>query len=350
MSFLSAKAQKLVPYVAGEQPQDKLYIKLNTNENPYGPSPKVAEVLSSFDLERLRLYPEPNAKPLAQAIARVKGVGCENVFVGNGSDEVLAFCFSAFLEKKTVAFADMTYSFYPVYAQMFDAKTVIVPLKSDLTQDTEAYLRVKADAIVIANPNAPTSIAMPLSDLKKIADADQNRLLIVDEAYVDFGGESAVSLTKARKNVLVVQTFSKSYSLAGVRCGYAIGDATLIDGLRRVKDSFNNYTVTMLTQAIAEVAILDEAYQKKCVADVVKTRDSARAELVKAGFDVPQSSTNFLFIKIKNAKDAYQRLKDEGILVRYFSSIPDRLRVTIGTKAETEHFVKKLKEITSSKG
>ena len=253
MNFLSLRAQAIAPYTAGEQPADKQYVKLNTNENPYPPSPRVKEVLRAFEAEKLRLYPRPDADGLRAAIARAEGVEEGNVFCGNGSDEVLALSFPAFFDEggKPACFADLTYSFYEVFAAFFGVKTHIVPLKADFSFDLAAMQAADCAGYYLCNPNAPTGIALPLSAVEHFVASVGERVVIADEAYMDFYGQSAVPLTKKYKNLLVVKTFSKSYSLAGIRCGYAVGDEALIGGLFRMKDCFNSYPVDAVAQAVS---------------------------------------------------------------------------------------------------
>ena len=252
MNFLSLRARAIAPYTAGEQPADKQYVKLNTNENPYPPSPRVTEVLRAFDAGALRLYPRPDADGLRAAIARAEGVEESNVFCGNGSDEVLALSFPAFFDEggKPACFADLTYSFYEVFAAFFGVKTHIVPLKADFSFDLAAMRAADCAGYYLCNPNAPTGIALPLSAVEHFVASVGERVVIADEAYMDFYGQSAVPLTKKYKNLLVVKTFSKSYSLAGIRCGYAVGDEALIGGLFRMKDCFNSYPVDAVAQAV----------------------------------------------------------------------------------------------------
>ena len=339
--MLSKKAQSLTPYVAGEQPQGG-FIKLNTNENPYPPAPGVKKVLEGFDAQRLRLYPDPDSKTLRNAIAETEGVQPENVFLGNGSDEVLGFAFLTLFEG-SVAFSDVTYSFYPVYCDLYGLQKKIVPLKEDFTPDFEPYKTIKAGGIVFANPNAPTSLTVQSGELLKLADAVSCNVL-VDEAYIDFSGTpSLAGLAPSRSNLLVVKTFSKSRSLAGLRCGYAVGHRELIDGLNRVKNCFNSYTLDALCQSAATASLDDSAYFNEKVRAIVETRERAAETLRKAGHTVLDSGANFLFVGHKSVggEAAYRRLKENGVLVRYFKGerTDPFVRVTVGTDSDMDAFI-----------
>ncbi len=351
MNFLSKKAQDIVPYTAGEQLAATPCVKLNANENPYPPSPRVKEVLSSFETGKLKFYPSIDSAPLRKAIAAVEGVNPENIFCGNGSDEVLALSFAAFFDPdgKGACFADITYSFYPVYAQLFSVPVVTVPLKKDFTMDLELFRKTECQGYFIANPNAPTSIGVPLGEMERLIASVPDRLVIADEAYMDFYGQSCVPLTEKYENLLVVRTFSKSYSLAGIRCGYAIGNAKLIDGLTRMKDCFNSYPVDALCQSVCAAAIADKEYHDKTVALVKAERERVREELLALGFTVPHSDTNFLFAgRAKlSAKEIYLKLKEEGVLIRFWDKpvLREFCRITVGTKEENDIFLQKLKRI-----
>lgn len=340
MAYESELALKLVPYTAGEQPKGMTrLIKLNTNENPYPPSPAVEAALQG-KLDTLRLYPDMEATALRQAIARVNGLQPENVFCGNGSDEVLAFAFAAFFAGKRLMAPDVTYSFYPVYSQLFGVDYRTVPLMADFSVDVDGLMN--GSPIALANPNAPTGMLLPLQEVRRLAEhARQNeQVLLVDEAYAAFSAENALPLLAEFDNVLIVRTFSKSHALAGLRVGYALGSPRLIDALRRVRDSFNSYPLDRLAQAAAEASILDEAYTAKTVAMVVEARDRCRERLLEAGIDVLPSSTNFLFVRAdaEDASRVQQALRSEGILVRHFSAprLKPWLRVTVGTIDDME--------------
>lgn len=338
MAYESDLALRLVPYTAGEQPKDRQFIKLNTNENPYPPSPKVAEAIEGL-CDSLRLYPDMEATTLREAIAQVNGVTPEMVFCGNGSDEVLAFAFAAFFAGKRLLTPDVTYSFYPVYANLFGVEHEAVPLKSDFTVDVEGMMQ--GCPMALANPNAPTGIELPQSDIRRMAQhaRDNGAVLLVDEAYAAFAQETAVPLLKEFDNVLIVRTFSKSHALAGMRVGYAMGSPRLIDALRRIRDSFNSYPLDRLAQAAATASMLDVDYTAKTVALVVAARDRAFARLQESGIEVLKSATNFLFVKAgEDAAPVQQALREEGILVRHFGSqrLKSWLRVTIGTTEDME--------------
>lgn len=256
-SFLSKTAREIAPYTAGEQPSDKKYVKLNTNENPYPPSPKALEAYKNLDFSSLKLYPPLEMKALRAAIAAAEGVSPENVFCGNGSDEILALCFPAFFDEdgEGAAFADVTYSFYPVFADFFKIPKKVIPLEEDFTLDLGKLTKVPAQGAIVANPNAPTGIGIPLSEIEAFVRANGERVVILDEAYMPFFDQSAAPLTKKYKNLVVVKTFSKGYSLAGMRCGYAVADASLISGLERCRDCFNSYPVDSVCQAVCAAAI-----------------------------------------------------------------------------------------------
>ena len=338
MAYESDLALRLVPYTAGEQPKDRKFIKLNTNENPYPPSPKVAEAIDGL-CDSLRLYPDMEATQLREAIAQVNGVEPEMVFCGNGSDEVLAFAFAAFFAGKRLLTPDVTYSFYPVYANLFGVEHEAVPLKEDFTVDVEGMLQ--GCPMALANPNAPTGIELPQSEIRCMAQhaKDNGAVLLVDEAYVAFAQETAVPLLNEFDNVLIVRTFSKSHALAGMRVGYAMGSKRLIDALRRIRDSFNSYPLDRLAQAAATASMLDVDYTANTVALVVAARDRAYARLQEAGIEVLKSATNFLFVKAgEDAAPVQKALREEGILVRHFGSqrLKSWLRVTIGTTEDME--------------
>ncbi len=338
MAYESDLALRLVPYTAGEQPKDRQFIKLNTNENPYPPSPKVAEAIEGL-CDSLRLYPDMETTQLREAIAQVNGVVPEMVFCGNGSDEVLAFAFAAFFAGKRLLTPDVTYSFYPVYANLFGVEHEAVPLKEDFTVDVEGMLQ--GCPMALANPNAPTGIELHQNDIRRMAQhaRDNGAVLLVDEAYAAFAQETAVPLLKEFDNVLIVRTFSKSHALAGMRVGYAMGSPRLIDALRRIRDSFNSYPLDRLAQAAATASMLDVDYTAKTVALVVAARDRAFARLQESGIEVLKSATNFLFVKAgEDAAPVQQALREEGILVRHFGSprLKSWLRVTIGTTEDME--------------
>ncbi len=341
--YWSTLTRAVTPYVAGEQPKDRSYIKLNTNENPYPPSPAVLKAVAEAADARLRLYPDPSCGELRQVIAERYRLSCENVFIGNGSDEILAFAFMTFFEPgETIVFPDITYSFYPVYANLFRLDVRLVPLKDDFSIPIEEFLRPNG-GVVIPNPNAPTGMALPLSAVSSIVKANRGHAVIIDEAYVDFGAESAAGLIKDNPNLLVVHTLSKSRSLAGLRVGYAMGGPELIQGLERIKESFNSYTVDRLAQAGAAAAIKDEISFKTSVEKIMRTRERVTIELEKIGFTVIPSKANFIFISHprRPAAELFRELRERGILVRYFNKprIDNYLRVTIGTEEEMHRFI-----------
>lgn len=339
MPYESELALSLSPYVAGEQPKGRTFIKLNTNENPYPPSPRVGEALTGL-ADTLRLYPDMETTALREAIARVNGLDPDQVFCGNGSDEVLAFAFAAFFAGKELVSADITYSFYPVYGQLFGVRYETVPLRADYTVDTEGLMR--GYPVALANPNAPTGIFLPLSEVRRLAEhcRAHGAVLLVDEAYAAFAPETAVPLLREFDNLLIVRTFSKSHALAGMRVGYALGSTRLIDALRRVRDSFNSYPVDRLAQAAAEAAVLDTAYTETATRRIVASRDRCREALLAAGIEVLPSATNFLFIRADgtDAGHVQRALRAEGILVRHFTAprLKAWLRVTVGTEEDME--------------
>ncbi len=340
MAYESDLALRLTPYVAGEQPKDRKFIKINTNENPYPPSPKVAEAIAAVPQEHLRLYPDMDATALCAAIAKVNGVDPACVFCGNGSDEVLAFAFAAFFAGKTLTAPDITYSFYPVYADLFGVNYQTVPLKPDFTVDVPALMQ--GGPIALANPNAPTGLLLDKASVRTLAEHTRanDAVLLVDEAYAAFAPETAIDLLKEYDNLLITRTFSKSHALAGMRVGYAIGSPRLISAMRAIRDSFNSYPLDRLAQAAAEAAILDTDYTAGTVRLVCEARDKCRDALRAAGIEVLTSATNFLFVKADpvDAAPVQQALRAQGILVRHFKA--DRLkawlRVSIGTTEEME--------------
>jgi histidinol-phosphate aminotransferase len=350
--FWSGRIAGITPYVPGEQPKVQKFIKLNTNENPYPPSPKVTQVLRELDPDTLRLYPDPECTPLRQALAQRTGLGMDQIFVGNGSDEVLGMAFAAFFDQgATVAFPDITYSFYPVYADLFGISYDRIPLREDLTLPVEAFCDGNYAGLVICNPNAPTGIPLPLSEIRRILDANPQVVVIVDEAYIDFGGESALGLIGDYPNLLVVQTMSKSRSLAGMRVGMAFGDSNLIAGLNAVKNSFNSYTLDRVAIGAATAAVEDEEYFDRTRHQVMATREKTAATLRQLGFLVCPSCTNFLFVSHPKAaaKELQQQLREKGILVRYFAQprIDNFLRVSIGTEEDMDTFCAVMAELVN---
>ena len=346
--FLSGALRQLVPYVPGEQPHQRRYIKLNTNESPYPPAPGVLRAVG-VEAADLRLYPDPEARELKAALAARHHVGPENIFVGNGSDEVLNFAFLAFAsDGRGAAFADITYGFYPVFCSLYHIPTRIVPLRENFTLDPEDYYGL-GRTIVLANPNAPTGLALSRAQVEEIVKANQDSVVIVDEAYVDFGGESCVELTRRHGNLLVVQTFSKSRSLAGARLGFAVGNRELIADLETIKFSTNPYNVNRLTLRAGAEALAEQRYYDKCCQAIMETRDRTAEQLRGMGFTVLPSRTNFLFVCREGLDGAaiYRGLKDRGVLVRHFDQarIQNFVRVTVGTPEQMNIFLEKLREL-----
>lgn len=340
--------RKVEPYVPGEQPKHKV-IKLNTNENPYPPSPKVQKIIDGFDVQQLRLYPDPEVAELIAAIAKNKGLDKEQVFVGVGSDDVLAMSFLTFFgSEQPILFPDITYSFYDVWAELFRIPYEQIPLQEDFRICVDDYKR-KNGGIVIPNPNAPTGIAESLDAIEEIIAANSDSVVIIDEAYVDFGTKSAQELLKTYENLLVVQTFSKSRSLAGSRIGYAMGSKKLIAYLNDCKYSFNSYTMDRLTIQVGKASMEDEPYFTEQVHRIIETREWAKEQLHKLGFDFPDSKANFIFARHKEiaAEDIFAALKQRNIYVRYFKKprIDNYLRITIGTQEEMEQLMNALQEI-----
>jgi histidinol-phosphate aminotransferase len=358
--YWNSRIKSISPYVPGEQPGDRKFIKLNTNENPYPPSPKVIKAIQEAANERLRLYPDPQCTAFREAVARRYGVKSEQVFAGNGSDEILAFAFASFFESKNgneadaVLFPDITYSFYPVYAELWGIPYRTIPVGEDFSINTADY-KIPSGGAVFPNPNAPTGIPLLLSDVFSLAEymEKQNKVLILDEAYAAYAAESAVPYLDKHGNILTVHTLSKSASLAGLRAGFAIGNRELIEGLCRIRDSFNSYTLDRLALAGAEAAVSDAAYYDEINRRVTATRERVSQELIRRGFTVLPSAANFIFIKapIKASivktepcivgKDFMAALRERGILVRHFNKnrIADYLRVSIGTDEEMDVFL-----------
>ncbi|MCV3767307.1 histidinol-phosphate transaminase [Rhizobium sp. TRM95796] len=341
--FWSPLVAGLKPYVAGEQPRIANLIKLNTNENPYGPSPKALAAIREAADDRMRLYPDPSSLRLRQAIATRHGVEVDEVFVGNGSDEVLAHVFQALLKHDApLLFPDISYSFYPVYAGLFGIETIHVPLDEGFRIRIEDYDQ-PCGAIVIPNPNAPTGIALSLEEIEALAGAHPDQPVVIDEAYVDFGADSAIGLTRRYPNLLVVHTLSKSRSLAGLRVGFAIGQRPLIEALERVKDSFNSYPIDRLAEAGATAAIEDEAWFDETRRKVMASRARMTDVLAARGFEVLPSLANFVFARHPDHDGAElaARLRAEAVLVRHFAKprIGDFLRISIGTEAECDRLI-----------
>ena len=347
--FWSELVRELSPYVPGEQPRLPGLVKLNTNESPFGPSPKVIEAIRAAADDTLRFYPDPQSIRLREALAKYHGVEPEEVFVGNGSDEVLAHAFAALLKQpRPVRFPDVTYSFYPVYCRLLEIDHETVPLDAQMRVRVDDYLD-RNGPVIIANPNAPTGIAIPRTQIARLARRRSEAAVVVDEAYVDFGGESAIPLIRDCPNLLVVQTMSKSRALAGLRVGYAIGNAALVEALTRVKDSFNSYPLDRLAQAGAIASLEDEAYFQRARAAVMRNRDDMTVELTRLGFDVLPSSANFVFAR--RARHSGQALaaalRQRAVLVRHFAAprISDFLRITVGSEPDLARLKMSLSEI-----
>jgi len=347
--FWSQTVRKITPYIPGEQPRDRKYIKLNTNENPYPPSPGVLKAIREATGDSLRLYPDPTCDELCSTIARYYEIKKEWVFVGNGSDELLAFSFMAFFDPgREILFPDITYSFYKVYADLFHIDYRLVSLKDDFSIPVENFFEDNG-GIIFPNPNAPTGRFLPVEAVKEILEHNPDVAVIIDEAYIDFGGQSVVGLIDRYPNLLVIRTLSKSRALAGMRIGFAIGQEELIEGLNRIKNSFNSYTMDRLALAAASAAFKDEEYYRSCTEKIIATRQKTIERLQGIGLDVIPSWTNFVFARCPwYAGDRlFVELRNRGILVRHFNDerIRDYLRITIGTLEEMDALVHALEEI-----
>lgn len=350
MRFWSPSIRELEPYIPGEQPKIQNLLKLNTNENPYPPSPKVVDAVQGVlenTADVLRLYPDPDASELKRAIAQQQNVDMSNVFVGNGSDEVLAHIFKAFfVQDLPLLYADITYSFYPVYSQFFGVKTKILPLNEDFEIEVDDYKQANG-GIIITNPNAPTSIALGLSAIEQLLQSNPNSVIVIDEAYVDFGAESAIQLTKKYDNLVVCQTTSKSRSLAGLRVGFAIAQPHLITALEAVKNSFNSYPIDRFAIAAAVASFEDQTYFETQCQRVIDSRENLVNDLVELGFKVLPSKANFIFATLaeKDAGELAAELREHGIIVRYFNKprINQYLRITVGTDEQNQRLIDTLK-------
>ena len=350
--FWSPAVAKLQPYVPGEQPKTTArLIKLNTNESPYPPSPKAQAVLQEEGLAaHLRLYPDPESTQLCETIAAQFDLTPEQVFVGNGSDEVLAHAFYSFFQRpEPLLFPDITYSFYPVYCQFYGIEPRKLPLREDFSIAVEDFAVDNAGGVIIPNPNAPTGRYLPLAEVEKLLQLHPERVVVIDEAYIDFGGESAVTLIDRYPNLLVIHTLSKSHALAGLRLGYAMGQAHLIEGLNRAKNSFNSYPIDGIAQKVATAAIADREWLADNCAKVIATREWTCAELSELGFDIVPSTANFIFARPPkiSAEDLFKALRERNIIVRYFNKprISEYLRISIGTDEEMGALVAACREI-----
>ena len=350
--FILPRLRQIEAYTPGEQPQDMKYIKLNTNESPFSPSPLLKERINAEALERLNLYSDPTLKGLRKKLANYYDLGMENVTCTNGSDEVLAFVFMAFCSDGVV-FPDISYGFYQVFAKTYGLSYQQFPLKEDFTIDYREYLDI-GKTIVIANPNAPTGIALPLHEIEEIIKTNPHHLVVIDEAYVDFGGESAIALVPKYDNLLVVRTYSKSRSLAGMRLGFAIGNRAVIADLEKLRYSTNPYNVDSLALLAGEAALDDEQYYKKNMRAVIANREFTKKALTALGFIMTNSKANFLFAKHSDisGRELYQKLKSKGILVRHFEQerIKEYIRITIGTAEQMTRLVTATKEILAKAG
>jgi histidinol-phosphate aminotransferase len=346
--FFTNRLKALSPYTAGEQPKDKKIIKLNTNENPYPPSPKIKDAINS-EMDALRLYPDPDNTSLCEAIAIAENVRAECVFCGNGSDEILSFVFYSFFEYDLpLLFPDVTYSFYPVYANYYGIPYKQIALNDKFEIAADDYLQ-PASGVIFPNPNAPTSAYLDRGEICKLLEYHMEKVVAVDEAYIAFGGESMADLVDKYPNLLVVKTLSKSHALAGMRLGYAIGGPHLIEALKRARDSFNSYTVDRLASAAAKAALSDTDYYAKINGRIIETRDNFIEKMEDLGFACIKSKANFVFVTHKTAlaEELYLKLKERGILVRYFNKprIDNHLRISIGTKENMEHLLDALGEL-----
>lgn len=350
--FLNSRYGSLEAYTPGEQPRDMVYIKLNTNESPYPPAPEVVAAMDATQVENLRLYSDPTGLPLKQKLADLYDLQPENIFLSNGSDDILNFAFMAFADDRGAAFADITYGFYPVYGELHGVKVDIIPLEADFSLDYRKYCG-RNQMIVIANPNAPTGMEIPLWQIEEILKTNPDSVVVIDEAYVDFGGTSCYKLIKDYVNLLVVRTYSKSRCLAGARLGYAFGDAALIEDLEKLKYSTNPYNVNRLTMLLGQVTVDAEAYYQELSQKIQDTRAWTTETLEKMGFTVLPSKANFIFARhpALSGQELYAGLRQRGILVRHFTKqrICDFVRITIGTRQQMESLAKALEEMIGGK-
>ena len=343
--FFTDKLAALTPYTPGEQPRDMQYVKLNTNESPFPPSPKVAEAVAA-ECGKLQLYSDPESTALRGKLAEIYGVEPSQVIVSNGSDEVLNFAFMAYGDQ--VAFPDISYGFYPVFAQLNNIPYTQIPLKEDFSIDPKDYMGI-GKTVVIANPNAPTGLCLPLGDIEAIVKSNPDNVVVIDEAYVDFGGESAVSLVDRYDNLLVIQTFSKSRSMAGARLGFAIGSRQLIADLNTIRYSTNPYNVNRMTEFAGVAALEDNDYYMANAKTIMENRTWTKKQLEQLGFTVLDSKANFLFAASPEiaGEELYKKLKARGVLVRHFTKerISAFNRITIGTMEQMEILIRNIKEI-----
>lgn len=347
--FMSPRFAGLEAYTPGEQPRDQQYVKLNTNESPYPPSLEVLDRISKAEVELLNLYPDPTGKVLKEKLAALYGVEAKNVFLSNGSDDILNFAFMAFCDaERGAAFPEISYGFYPVYGDLYHVDCKKIPLKKDFGVDYRDYCGI-GRMVVIANPNAPTGMEISLAEIEEILKTNPDNIVVIDEAYVDFGGTSCVDFIKKYDNLLVVQTFSKSRSMAGARLGFAMANEAIIEDLEKIKYSTNPYNINRLTLAAGEAAVDSNAYYVENAKKIAQTRELTTAKLRKMGFTVLDSVANFIFAKSNtlSGKVVYEELKKKGVLVRYFgkAKIEDFVRITIGTPEQMNVMFEKLAEI-----
>lgn len=347
--FWNKNVKQTNPYVPGEQPLNNKYIKLNTNENPYPPSPQVLKVINKLTNDSLRLYPDPECRRLKVEIAKYYGINKDQVFIGNGSDEVLAFSFMTFFDSNdSILFPEITYNFYKVYCKLFNIRYKLIPLDNHFLPVKNEFFS-ENDGIIFANPNSPIGKYVSLSFVEEVLQRNQEQIVIIDEAYIDFGGKSAIQLINYYPNLLIIQTFSKSRSLAGLRVGFALGQKHLINGLTRIKNSFNSYTVDRIALNAAIEAIKDTNYFEKNRTKIIKTRDKVIKSLKKMCCEVVNSKANFILFKPPGiqADDLYQKLKEKRILVRHFDQqkVNNYLRVSVGTEKQMMYFIEVLNEI-----
>ena len=347
--FMNEKYCRLEAYTPGEQPQDKKYIKLNTNESPYPPSQGVLDAVNTDAVSLLNLYPDPECKDLRRTIAEQYTVEEKNVFVGNGSDDILNFAFMAFCGKDSpAAFPDISYGFYKVYAELHAIPFTEIPLNGKLEVCVRDYIGINKN-IFIANPNAPTGLTLSLDDISRICESNKNNIVVIDEAYVDFGAESSVDLTKKFDNLITVMTYSKSRSMAGARLGFAIANEEIIKDLEKIKYSTNPYSINRLTNLAGIAALKDNSYYVENCKKIIEAREYTKVELQKLGFELTDSKSNFIFTKNSNidGEMLYKKLKEKGILVRHFSKdrIKDYVRITVGTKEQMDALLAAIKTV-----
>lgn len=347
--FLSERFSSIEPYTPGEQPKLTNLIKLNTNESPFPPSPNVIKALNETEISKLNLYSDPDTKEVVDAIAKTLGVNSNQILMGNGSDEILAFAFQAFCDKDhEPCFADITYGFYPVFCELYGLNPEIIPLKDDLSIDYNDYVS-KNKPIFIANPNAPTGLALNLCEIEKILESNKDTIVLIDEAYVDFGAESAISLIDKYDNLIVSRTFSKSRNLAGARIGFAVSNPELIADMCKMKFSFNPYNLNRLSIIAGKESVLDTEYFDSCISSIMGTREYTVKELEKRGFTIPDSKANFIFAKHNtlSGEEYFNELRKRNIIVRYFSKerIKDYVRITIGSQEQMTALINATDEI-----